>query len=42
MAGGKISNHSPFGEALLGKTKGNDVSFKTPGGTVHYKILKVS
>ena len=38
----KISNKSPFGKALFGKRKGEDVSFKTPGGIVHYKIVNVS
>jgi transcription elongation factor GreA len=42
MAEGKISNRSPFGEALFGKKKGDDVSFKTPNGVVHYKIINVS
>jgi transcription elongation factor GreA len=41
MAQGKISNRSPFGEALFGKKKGDDVSFKTPNGVVHYKIINV-
>jgi transcription elongation factor GreA len=42
MANGKISNRSPFGEALFGKKKGANISFKTPKGTVNYKIIKVS
>lgn len=42
MKNGKISNHSPFGKALFGKKKGNKVSFKTPSGTVNYKIINVS
>lgn len=42
MAKGKISNKSPFGEALLGKKKGENISFATPNGVVHYKILNVS
>ncbi len=42
MAKGKISNRSPFGEALFGKKKGNSVSFKTPNGVVNYKIISVS
>ncbi len=41
-AKGRISNKSPFGEALLGKKKGDNVSFKTPSGTVNYKIINVS
>ena len=42
MAKGKISNRSPFGEALFGKKKGDNISFKTPNGVVNYKILNVS
>jgi transcription elongation factor GreA len=42
MAQGKISNKSPFGDALLGRKKGEDISFKTPNGEVNYKIINVS
>lgn len=42
MAQGKISNRSPFGEALFGKKKGENISFKTPNGEVDYKIIDVS
>jgi transcription elongation factor GreA len=42
MKTGKISNRSPFGEALFGKKKGDSVSFKTPGGMVNYKIINVT
>jgi transcription elongation factor GreA len=42
MASGKISNRSPFGEALFGKKKGDSVSLKTPKGLVNYKIISVS
>ena len=42
MMNGKISNRSPFGEALFGKKKGDSISFKTPGGVVNYKIISVS
>ncbi len=42
MALGKISNRSPFGKALFGRKKGDDVSFKTPNGEVNYKIIDVS
>jgi transcription elongation GreA/GreB family factor len=41
MALGKISNRSPFGEALFGKQKGENISFKTPNGEVKYKIINV-
>ncbi|MCX6758046.1 MAG: transcription elongation factor GreA [Candidatus Nomurabacteria bacterium] len=40
-AGGKISNRSPFGEALFGKKKGDNVTFKTPTGMVNYIIVEV-
>lgn len=41
MLAGKISYHSPLGNALLGKQKGDEFSFHTPKGTQKYKILKV-
>lgn len=41
MAKGKISNNSPLGEALLGKKKGDVVSFETPNGTIEYTIVSV-
>lgn len=41
MKEGKISNRSPFGEALFGKKKDDLVSFTTPKGIVNYKITKV-
>ncbi len=37
----KISNESPIGSALLGKTCNDSVSVKVPGGTVKYKILEI-
>lgn len=42
MLEGKISNRSPFGEALFGKKKGDKVSFSTPNGVVDYKIISFS
>ncbi|MFA6524098.1 MAG: transcription elongation factor GreA [Candidatus Paceibacterota bacterium] len=42
MAQGKISNRSPFGEALFGKTKGESISFNAPNGVVNYKIISVA
>jgi len=41
MTQGKISNKSPFGEALFGKKKGDEISFKIPSGVVSYKIINV-
>jgi transcription elongation factor GreA len=40
-AGGKISNKSPIGEALLGKGKGETVRFDTPGGTITCTIIDI-
>lgn len=42
MLEGKISNHSPIGQALFGQKKSAEVSFKTPSGVVNYKIINVS
>jgi transcription elongation factor GreA len=41
MREGKISNRSPFGKALFGKKKGEEVTVSTPKGVVNYKIIKV-
>lgn len=38
----KISNESPLGAALIGKKKGETVSFKTPGGISKLKILGIT
>ena len=38
---GAISEDSPFGKALLGKTAGADVVVDAPSGTVEYKIISV-
>ncbi len=42
LAENKISNESPIGKALLGRKKNEVVDVETPGGTVQYKILKIS
>lgn len=39
---GKISNESPIGKALLGKTKGDEVEVEIPAGTMVYKIIEIS
>ena len=39
---GKISNESPIGRALLGKTVGEEVEVQAPDGTVKFKILSIS
>jgi len=38
---GKVSMRSPLGGAVLGKKKGEIFSFKTPGGTMTYKIIDI-
>lgn len=40
-AAGKISDRAPLGAALIGKKKGDEVSVKTPSGTVVYAIVEV-
>ena len=37
----KISQKSPIGSALLGKTKGRKVNVKTPDGVVKFKIVDI-
>lgn len=37
----KLSYLSPLGEALMGKMKGDEFTFETPGGKQKYKVLKV-
>jgi len=37
----KLSYLSPLGEALMGKAKGDEFTFETPGGKQAYSILKV-
>jgi transcription elongation factor GreA len=37
----RISNQSPLGEALMGRTAGKTVNVKTPGGKRAYVILSV-
>ena len=38
---GQISNESPLGKALLGKSKGDEVEVTTPAGVQKYKILSI-
>lgn len=38
---GKISNKSPLGEALMGKRKGDNVSYGTPMGVVSCTVINV-
>ena len=41
MAHGKVSNLSPLGSALLGKKKGDKVSFSTPKGKAVYVLISI-
>lgn len=41
IAEGKISMKSPFGQAIMGKKKGEKFSFKAPSGEVTYFIVDV-
>lgn len=38
---GKISNESPVGKALLGKSVGDEVQVETQAGIMEYKVLKI-
>ena len=38
---GRISNESPLGQALIGKSAGDDVEFSVPAGVQHLTILTV-
>ena len=38
---GRISNESPIGQALFGKKVGEIAIAHTPGGQIHFKILKI-
>jgi transcription elongation factor GreA len=39
---GKLSNESPIGKALVGKTVGDKVEIELPGGLAVYKIQAIS
>lgn len=39
---GQISNESPTGKALIGKSKGDVVEVSTPAGVIKYKVLSIS
>ena len=41
LAGGKISNRSPIGAAVLGKKKGEMFHFNSPSGKMEYKVIDV-
>ena len=38
---GKISNESPVGKALLGRSVGDEVEVETQAGTIVYKVLEI-
>ena len=38
---GKISNESPLGKALLGKSVGDEIVVEAQVGTMEYKVLKI-
>jgi len=42
IAGGRISNVSPVGRALLGARAGDEVTVQLPNGSVRYQIREVS
>lgn len=39
---GKISDQSPIGHALMGKTAGTEIAVETPVGTLKFKVLEVT
>jgi transcription elongation factor GreA len=39
--GGRISNSSPIGKALIGKRVGQKATVQTPGGEIVFEILKI-
>jgi len=41
-AGGRISNESPLGMALLDRKVGDDISVDAPEGVIKYQILKIA
>lgn len=41
MSSNKISNKSPLGEALFGKSKGDTFSISTPKGLVKYTLIDI-
>lgn len=38
---GKISVHSPFGETIVGKKKGESFTYNAPAGPITYKIIEI-
>lgn len=38
---GRISVASPLGRALIGKSQGDDIEFKTPAGIRNYEVVEI-
>ncbi len=38
---GRISNKSPLGSALIGRKVGDRVAVNTPGGVIHFDVLRI-
>ena len=38
---GKISNESPVGKALIGRSVGDQVFVETQAGVIEYKVLEI-
>ncbi|MBN2094364.1 MAG: transcription elongation factor GreA [Candidatus Zambryskibacteria bacterium] len=41
LSSGKISIHSPFGRAIVGKKKKESFTFNAPSGSISYKIIDI-
>lgn len=41
LSSGKISMYSPFGEAVMGKKKGESFTYNAPSGPITYKIINI-
>jgi len=41
FATGKISMHSPFGEAVMGKKKKESFTYDAPSGPITYKVIDI-
>ncbi len=39
---GKLSDESPLGKALIGKSEGESIDVEAPAGVIQYKILQIS
>lgn len=42
IAGGRISVTSPLGRALVGRSKGNEITVQAPGGKRYYEIVEIN